>query len=66
MKSTPAAILFGFTACACALQAEDATIIEEHFFIDGQERKMGRSLDGLPIGSTETGIVSSPLNWSVA
>jgi len=48
------------------LRAGDTPIIEEHFFIDGKERKSGRSLDGLPIGSTETEIVPSALNWSVA
>jgi len=50
---------------AGALHAEDTTIIEENFFIDGKERKMGRPLDGMPIGSTEEGIVPSPLNWSL-
>lgn len=64
MKHFILTIFLGFLACV--LHAEDVTIIEEHFFIDGKERKMGRSLDGLPIGSTETEIVPSALNWSVA
>lgn len=61
-----AVILFGLAACASQLPAEVTNIIEDHFFIDGKTRKMGQSLDGLPMGSTETEIVSSPLNWSVA
>ncbi|TSA31629.1 MAG: hypothetical protein D4R65_10900 [Verrucomicrobiaceae bacterium] len=62
----PVGIIILSLLAACTLRADDTTIIEEHFFIDGKERKMGRSLDGLPIGSTETGIEPSPLNWSVA
>jgi len=63
MKIYRFAILLGLMTCT--LRAEDAPIIEEHFFVDGKERKLGRPLDGLPIGSTETEIVPSPLSWSV-
>ncbi len=65
-RMKPAVILCCLAAFAGMLRAGDTPIIEEHFFIDGKERKIGRSLDGLPIGSTETEIVPSSLNWSVA